>query len=69
MSDCAGCGCAVIEQRTKCIKCEPLNARDRAINKAAEVFGESRGYSDLWDALVTAYTCVYAEEERRAKGA
>lgn len=68
MSDCAGCGCAVIEKREKCIKCDPRGPKDRAILRASKVFGESRGYSDLWDALVAAYTCVYAEEERRANG-
>ena len=59
---CANCGNET--DRYACSVCEPLTPREKAVAKTVLTFGWSQGYSALWDALVDAYTIVYAEEER-----
>lgn len=57
---CANCGKDT--ERYACFMCEPLTPKEKAVVKVTKVFGEAQGYSALWDALVDAYTIVYAEQ-------
>lgn len=59
---CANCGKET--DRYACSMCEPLTPREKAVVKVTKVFGEAHGYSALWDALMDAYTIVYAEQEK-----